>query len=125
MKKPPKKAGGSANAAHQKLTSAQRLLTTAQKINDTFGPPELCTWRYEPGVCRFQTTSPELGRKLNRRAGARLVGWSVNGRYLRIFQEEIELWRAKNLVKRYLKVTNAAFSVHASRLEASKSGGDQ
>ena len=29
----------------------------------TFGPPELCTWRYAPGVCRFQTTCTSVCAK--------------------------------------------------------------
>src|SRR5215831_12922148 len=76
----------------------------------TFGPPELCTWRYGSGVCRFQTTSPRFARKLSQRSRARLVAWSVNKGYLRIFQEEIQPWRARRLVTRYLEAANEAFS---------------
>ena len=72
----------------------------------TYGPPELCTWRYGHGICRFQTTSPQIARKLSQRRGASLVAWSVTNNYLRIFQEEIEPWRARRLVTRYLKPTN-------------------
>ena len=86
----------------------------------TFGPPELCTWRYGPGVCRFQTTSPRFARKLSQRSGAGLVAYSVTKRYLRIFQEEIEPWRARRLVTRYLKATNGAFSDCESRQRASE-----
>jgi hypothetical protein len=75
---------------------------------ETFGPPELCTWRYGAGVCRFQTTSPQFARKLSQRRAATLVAWSVNKGYLRIFQEKIEPWRARHLVRRYLKATNGA-----------------
>jgi hypothetical protein len=77
----------------------------------TYGPPEFCTWRYGPGTCRFQTTSPRIARKLSQRHGASLVAWSVTNQYLRIFQEEIEPWRARLLVTRYLnlKPTNGAF----------------
>jgi hypothetical protein len=71
----------------------------------TYGPPELCTWRYAPGICRFQTTSPKFARKLSQRRGP-LVAWSVNKGYLRIFQEAIEPWRARRLVTRYLGPTN-------------------
>jgi hypothetical protein len=76
----------------------------------TFGPLDLCTWRYAFGICRFQTTSPQFARKLSQRSGARLVAWSVNKGYLRIFEEEIEAWRARLLVTRYLKAANGAFS---------------
>jgi len=75
---------------------------------ETFGPPELCSWRDGAGVCRFQTTSPQFARKLSQRSGATLVAWSVNKGYVRLFQEEIEPWRARRLVTRYLKPTNGA-----------------
>ena len=72
----------------------------------TYGPPELCTWCYGPSICRFQTSSPEIARKLSQRRGASLVAWSLTNQYLRIFEEEIEPWRARHLVTRYLKPTN-------------------
>jgi hypothetical protein len=71
--------------------------------------PDLVCWQYAPGVCRFQTSSPEIARKLSQRSGARLVAWSVQGGYLRVFEEQIEPWRARRLVKRYLTPTNGAF----------------
>jgi hypothetical protein len=74
----------------------------------TYGPPELCTWCYGPGICRFQTTSPQMARKLSQRRGASLVAWSLTNQYLRVFEEEIEPWRARLLVTRYLKLTNGA-----------------
>jgi hypothetical protein len=72
----------------------------------TYGSPELCTWCYGSGICRFQTTSPQIARKLSQRCGATLVAWSVTKQYLRVFEEEIEPWRARLLVTRYLKSTN-------------------
>jgi hypothetical protein len=72
----------------------------------TYGPPELCTWCYGPSICRFQTTSPQIARKLSQRRGASLVAWSLTNQYLRIFEEEIEPWRARLLVTRYLRPTN-------------------
>lgn len=69
----------------------------------TFGVEELCTWRYCPGVCRFQTRSPRFARKLSQRSKARLVAWSVLGGYLRVFEEPMEPWRARRLVERYLQ----------------------
>jgi hypothetical protein len=77
--------------------------------SDTFGSPELCTWRVVGGVCRFQTRCPDLAKKLSQRRGTRLVAWSVHGGYLRIFDEVIERWRARDLVRRYLAATNGAF----------------
>jgi hypothetical protein len=72
----------------------------------TCGPSELCTWCYGPGICRFQTTSFRIARKLSQRRGASLVAWSLTNQYLRVFEEEIEPWRARLLVTRYLKPTN-------------------
>src|SRR5262245_56290360 len=76
---------------------------------DTFGTEELCTWSVGPGICRFQTRSAEVARKLSQRNGAKLVGWSVIGDYLRIFQERIEPWRARQFVTRTLTPTNGVF----------------
>ena len=81
----------------------------------TFGPPELCTWRDAPGVCRFQTTSPRFARKLSQRSRARLVAWSVGKGYLRIFEEPMQPWRAQRLVTRYLTAANEAFSESVAR----------
>ena len=86
----------------------------------TYGQPELCCWCYVSGVCRFQTTHPEFARKLSQRSGARLVAWSVNKGYLRVFEEQIEPWRARELVTRYLTPTNRAFSNRISPLNRSR-----
>jgi hypothetical protein len=96
---------------------------SAQNGSDTFGTPELCTWSVGRGHCRFQTTSPAFASKLAERSGARLVGWSVNGHYLRIYQEEIEPWRARQLVTRYLTPTNEAFSAPFSPPSRPKTSG--
>jgi len=83
---------------------------------ETFGTSQLCTWSVAPGSSRFQTCNPTIAKKLSQRTGARLVAWSVQGDYLRIFGESIEPWRARDLVTRYLdethhkRVTNEAFS---------------
>src|SRR6516164_2238763 len=89
--------------------------------SDTFGTSELCTWPIAPGVCRFQTTSPQFARKLSQRSGAKLVGWSVAGGYLRLFDEAIESWRAKQPVTRFLTPTNGAFSEFNDRPARRKS----
>ena len=90
---------------------------------DTFGAPELCMWPIEPGTCRFQTRRPDFARKLSQRSGARLVAWSVHGGYLRVFEEKIEPWRARDLVTRYLTATNRAFPSRTSRRTRRKSLG--
>jgi hypothetical protein len=104
---------------------------------DTFGPPELCTWRVGPNTCRFQTNEPRIARKLTQRSGAALVGYSVYGRYLRIFQERISPRSARKLVTRYLrgngkvkesashsiKATNARFLGQNATASASEPAG--
>jgi len=127
MSAPPKGKGGSENAAHRK-NRTPKLLATSQGVNDTFGAPELRTWRYAPGVCRFQARVPLYALKLSRRSGARLVAYSVAGGYLRIFQERIAPRRARALVARYVEaakrtrtgritVTNDGFSHHVKGTE--------
>ena len=88
-----------------KFPHAKRVM----KGSESFGPPELCTWPVAPGTCRFQTTRPDFARKLSQRSGARLVAWSEQGGYLRVFEEAIEPWRARDLVSRFLTATNRAF----------------
>lgn len=83
-------------------------LPYAARHGETFGTPELCTWPMGGGVCRFQTRRPDFARKLSQRSGARLVAWSVHNGYLRIFEERIEPWRARDLVTRFLTATNGA-----------------
>jgi hypothetical protein len=101
---------------------------SAAKTNDTAlngqnnSEAELVCWPYAPGVCRFQTSSPEIAKKLSQRSRARLVGWSVHGGYLRIFEERIEPWRAQQLVTRYLTPTNGAFSSPISSPSRQKVG---
>jgi hypothetical protein len=92
--------------------------------SEAFGTEKLCTWTVGPGTCRFQTRSPEFARKLGQRSGARLVGESVNGGYLRIYQEKIEPWRARQLVTRYLAIgtpPNGAISPEISPPASQKS----
>jgi len=90
---------------------------------DTFGQPELCTWRYAPRVCRFQTTDLEIARKLSDRRGCELVAWSVAGGYLRIFQESMSFGRAKRLVTRYLMRPNERFFASKSSTAVDRPAG--
>jgi hypothetical protein len=76
---------------------------TGMKDGDTFGTEELCTWSVAPGTCWFQTRRPDFARKLSQRSGASLVACCVHGGYLRIFEETIEPWRARHLVRRFFK----------------------
>lgn len=90
---------------------------------ETFGPRELCTWSCGEGVSCLQTTSPVFARKLSQRSCTTLVAWSVNKRYLRVFQEKIEPWRARRLVSRYVKPTNGVFLDDLGRQMVEKSDG--
>jgi hypothetical protein len=87
-------------------TNASDAVSLRAKPGDpfgTFGNEELCTWRVGPGISRFQTRRYAFARKLDQRSGTRLVAWSVQGGYLRIFQDEIGPRSARKLVKRYLQ----------------------
>jgi len=101
-------------SARKRSASRPQTERTAASDSDTFGTPELCTWAVGPGTSRFQTRRPDFARKLSQRSGAGLVAWSVAGGYLRVFQERIEPWRARDLVKRFLTATNGAFSSRIS-----------
>ena len=120
MKRPKKKTGGNGDAALE--LSTQSVRDKVSLVN-TYGTDELCAWRCWPGICRFQTTSPEFARKLSQRSKAQLVGYSVSNAYLRVFQEKIEPWRAKHLVTRYIKAANGAFSSRDGVASASEPGG--
>jgi hypothetical protein len=89
----------------------------------SYGPSELCTWRYGRGICRFQTNSPQIARKLSQRRSARLVAVSVTKQYLRIFEEEIEPWRARQLVTRYLRPTNGVLLDNIAPQKVRKAAG--
>jgi hypothetical protein len=104
---PPKR-----SAPGQEITGAAKLRRS--ESYQTFGTSQLCVWRDAPGICRFQTRNPAFARKLSQRSKACLVGYSVSGGYLRVFQEPIKPWRARNLVERYLAPTNGAFFPDAS-----------
>src|SRR5262249_4625533 len=52
--------------------------------------------------------SASIAKKLSQRSKARLTGWSVQGGYLRIFQEEISSRSARKLVTRYLGMLGKA-----------------
>jgi hypothetical protein len=106
-------------SARRTKGAAARTQNVRGKANDTFGPPELCTWRVDANLCRFQTTSSNFARKLAKRQPARLVAWGVNG-FLRIFQEPMPLGRAVRLVERYLKAVNDTFLARNATASASE-----
>src|SRR5262245_1672028 len=105
MSAPPKNANARRQPSERvnEVTNERRLQCRARDVNATYGSPELCTWRVGPNTCRFQTDEPRIARKLSQRSGAALVGYSVDGRYLRIFQERISPRSARKLVTRYLR----------------------
>jgi hypothetical protein len=53
----------------------------------TYGPLGLCTWRYGPGICGFQTTRPQIARKLTQRSAKHL---GISPVSLRISVEELQ-----------------------------------
>jgi hypothetical protein len=98
-----------AGAASKAEPRKRKAHNRRERSRDAYGTVELCTWPVGGGVCRFQTRNPTLAKKLSQRRGARLVAWSVHGGYLRVFEERIEPWRARDLVRRFLRATNGAF----------------
>lgn len=59
----------------------------------------VCAWATGPGSCRIQTCIPEIARKLQRIPDCNQVGYSVAGRWIRIFAMPYTLqWVAKNVV---------------------------
>jgi len=116
-------AEGGGNENGSRLKSNKQSQRDEVSPVDAYGTHELCAWRVGSGTCRFQTTSPAFARKLSQRSGAKLVGCTVSGGYLRIFQEAIEPWRARNLVTRYITAANGVFSRRVSRQSASETGG--
>jgi len=119
MTVPPQKANAGRQPGERvnRLIDKHRLKTRASNVKATNSDADLMWWRYAPGICRFQTTRPDLARKLGQRRNARLVMWSFHGPYLRVFEERIEPWRASKLVNRYLRATNGAFLERSSRLQ--------
>jgi hypothetical protein len=117
MTVPPQKANAGRQPGERvnRLIDKHRLKTRASNVKATNSDADLMWWRYAPGICRFQTTRPDLARKLGQRRNARLVMWSFHGPYLRVFEERIEPWRASKLVNRYLRATNGAFLGRISR----------
>ena len=91
-----------------KLNNKRKLLVSPRNVNATYGPPELCGWQVAPGVFRFQTSSPEIARKLSKRSKGRLVAWGINS-FLRIYQEPMPRRQAISLVDRYLVSANSGF----------------
>ena len=69
--------------------------------DDTIGHRELCAWKTGAGTVRVQTRLPILARKLGQRRDATLVGYGVQGGYLRIYAFKHGLSWAKRLVDRY------------------------
>jgi hypothetical protein len=60
----------------------------------------LIFWPVGGGEIRFQTSCPIIVKNLSRRVGIRLVGYNVEGGYLRLFQAKMSLTKAKKLTDR-------------------------
>ncbi len=67
---------------------------------DIFSSPHVSAWRCGAGVCRIQTTSPEVAAALSRWRQACQVGESVTGGYLRLFDTNKRPHRLKRLLTR-------------------------
>lgn len=78
----------------------------------------ICAWGTGPGSCRIQTRISEIARRLERMPDCIQVGYSVAGRWIRIFATPYTLqWVAKNVVARltleFLRENEGRFSKNA------------
>jgi len=89
----------------------------------TYGPPELCVWKVEPGTFWFQTTDPRYSRKLDQRQDARRVAVTGVNHYRRTYEMRGNWRKVKGLVNRYLMRTGDTFSSHILAASASETAG--
>ena len=106
-------------------TEARRMPETFRdEPGGTMGTEDLCAWRVAPRTYWIQTRQPEFARKLQRRGDTRLVAWSVAGGYLRTYViSAARRDMVRNLLKRYLGVTNEQVSRRRTPRNAASSSG--
>jgi hypothetical protein len=99
----------------------------ARGLSETFGDHLLCAWRTGPNSVRIQTKLPDHARRLSQRQDGRLVAFSVQGEYLRIFQFDHPIGWARRLIERYIRSgtpTNERFSDSVCPRSDSDDAGD-
>jgi hypothetical protein len=94
----------------KQLTNARRLRASASDVNWTYGPPELCAWRVEPGVFWIQTTEPIFSRRLVKRSDARRIGITGINHFRRTFEVRGTWRKAQRIIDRYLVSASDQFS---------------
>lgn len=91
-------------AGGQRLqTNPTRKMTTTplhSQMNNS--SPDMSFWPVPFGEIRFQVHTPALSKVVQRLKGFRLVGYSVKGAYLKLFQGKMNLRKAEAFVKRHL-----------------------
>jgi hypothetical protein len=94
-----------------------------QRVNATYGPPELCAWPVAQGVFWIQTTEPQFSRKLEKRQDARRVGISGVNQFRRTFELRGTWRKIRRIIDRYLVSAGDQFSLHFRSQVASKTAG--
>ena len=106
-----------------KLTDVAKVRRLPRDVNATYGPPELCVWKVEPGVFWIQTTEPQLSRKLEKRTDMRRV--EVNGvnHFRRTFETRGRWRKIRRIVDRFLLSAGDHFSQGFRLQDGSKKSG--
>jgi hypothetical protein len=93
-----------------KLSDEQRLGVSIRDVNATYGPPELCAWRVEPGVFWIQTTEPRFSRRLEKREDTRRVEIDGVNHFRRTFEIRGTWRKIRRIIDRYLVSAGDQFS---------------
>ena len=94
-----------------------------QRVNATYGPPELCAWPVAQGVFWIQTTEPQFSRKLEKRQDVRRVEISGVNHFRRTFELRGTWRKIRRIIDRYLVSAGDQFSLDFRPQVASKTTG--
>ena len=106
-----------------KLTNVATVRRLPRDVNATYGPPELCAWKVEPGVFWIQTTKPELSRKLEKREDMRRVEMNGVNHFHRTFETRGRCRKIRGIIDRFLVSAGDQFSGGLGLQASSKNGG--
>jgi len=94
-----------------------------QRVNATYGPPELCAWPVGHGAFWIQTTEPQFSRKLEKRQDVRRVGIAGVNHFRRTFEIRGTWRKVHRIIDRYLVSAGDQFSPDFRPQVASKTTG--